>query len=525
MPVVVSEIKLSPDEPEEAALRRAASLFGKKPEELSLCGVSKVSVDARHKDNVRLVYSVALDFGGAKGAAEALRSGNVRFYEQAVEAIPQLPKEPEYRPVIIGFGPAGMFAGLYLARAGARPLILERGAAVEERAAAVERYWQGGPLDENASVQFGEGGAGTFSDGKLTTRIGDPRCGFVLREFAAHGAPEDVMIRAKPHVGTDRLREVVKKIRQEILSLGGEVRFLTKAEDFEIAEGNIHAVIVSGECIPARQVILAAGHSARETFAMLKSKPLLMEAKPFSAGFRIEHLRADIDRAQYGEFAGHPALGAADYQLSAEIGGRCAYTFCMCPGGFVVPAENEKETIVTNGMSMHARNGMNSNAALVCSLSAEDFGGDPFRAMAFQEKTERLAFALGKGKAPAETVGAFLSGEKSGFGRVMPTYSRGVAETDLTALYPEEMTSVLRAGIHAFHNRIRCFDDPEAVLTGPETRTSSPVRIVRDGESLEAVGAAGLYPCGEGAGYAGGIMSAAADGLRCAEKVLEALMK
>jgi len=525
VPVVVSEIKLSPDEPEEAALRRAASLFGKKPEELSLCGVSKVSVDARHKDNVRLVYSVALDFGGAKGAAEALRSGNVRFYEQAVEAIPQLPKEPEYRPVIIGFGPAGMFAGLYLARAGARPLILERGAAVEERAAAVERYWQGGPLDENASVQFGEGGAGTFSDGKLTTRIGDPRCGFVLREFAAHGAPEDVMIRAKPHVGTDRLREVVKKIRQEILSLGGEVRFLTKAEDFEIAEGNIHAVIVSGERIPARQVILAAGHSARETFAMLKSKPLLMEAKPFSAGFRIEHLRADIDRAQYGEFAGHPALGAADYQLSAQIGGRCAYTFCMCPGGFVVPAENEEETIVTNGMSMHARNGMNSNAALVCSLSAEDFGGDPFRAMAFQEKTERLAFALGKGKAPAETVGAFLSGEKSGFGRVMPTYSRGVAETDLTALYPEEMTSVLRAGIHAFHNRIRCFDDPEAVLTGPETRTSSPVRIVRDGESLEAVGAAGLYPCGEGAGYAGGIMSAAADGLRCAEKVLEALMK
>ncbi len=524
MPVIISEIRLSPDEPEEAALRRAAALFGKRREELVSCGVSKVSIDARHKDDIRLIYSVTLDFDGAREAFERLRSKDIRFYEEAEEDIPHLKGEPEYRPVIVGFGPAGMFAGLYLARAGARPLILERGAAVEERAAAVERYWQGGALEENANVQFGEGGAGTFSDGKLTTRIGDPRCGFVLREFAAHGAPEDIIIKAKPHVGTDRLREVVKRIRQEILSLGGEVRFLSKAEDFEIADGRIHAVIVSGERIPARQVIFAGGHSARETFAALKGKPLLMEAKPFSAGFRIEHLRADIDRAQHGEFANHPALGAADYQLSAQIGGRCAYTFCMCPGGFVVPAENEEGTIVTNGMSMHARDGVNSNAALVCSLAAEDFGGDPFRAMAFQEKTERLAFALGKGKAPAETVGDFLGG-KVGFGRVTPSYSRGVTETDLAALYPEDMISVLRAGLRVFHGRIRCFDDPEAVLTGPETRTSSPVRIVRDEESLEAVGVAGFYPCGEGAGYAGGIMSAAADGLRCAEKALEKLMK
>ncbi len=525
MPIIVSEIKLSPDEPEGAALRQAAALFGKKPEEFAVCGVSKVSVDARRRGDVRLVYAVTLDFEGAKAAAARLPSKDVRFYEQAEETIPRLQKEPEYRPVVVGFGPAGMFAGLYLARAGARPLIRERGAAVEERAAAVERYWRGGPLDENASVQFGEGGAGTFSDGKLTTRIGDPRCGFVLREFAAHGAPQDITIRAKPHVGTDHLREVVKSVRREILALGGEVRFLSKAEDFEIADGKVRAVVVQGERVPARQVIFAAGHSARETFAVLKDKPLLLEAKPFSAGFRIEHLRADIDSAQYGEFAGHPMLGAADYQLSAQVGGRCAYTFCMCPGGFVVPAEDAEGIIVTNGMSMHARGGVNSNAALVCSLSAEDFGGDPFRAMEFQRQAERRAFELGRGKAPAQTVGEFLGGGKAGFGKVAPTYFCGVAEADLASLYPEEMISVLKAGLCAFHSRIRCFDDPEAVLTGPETRTSSPIRIVRDAESLEAVGAAGFYPCAEGAGYAGGIMSAAADGLRCAEKVVEALMK
>ena len=525
MPIAVSEIRLPPDEPEEAALRQAAALFGKKPEEFAVCGVSKVSVDARRRGDVRLVYAVALDFDGAKEAAGRLCVRDVRFYEAPEEKIPRLRKEPEYRPVVVGFGPAGMFAGLYLARAGARPLILERGAAVEERAAAVERYWHGGPLDRDASVQFGEGGAGTFSDGKLTTRIGDPRCGFVLRELAAHGAPGDIAIKAKPHVGTDRLRGAVKNIREEILSLGGEVRFLTKAEDFEIADGKVRAVAVSGERIPARQVVFAAGHSARETFAVLKNKPLLLEAKPFSAGFRIEHLRADIDAAQYGEFAGHPALGAADYQLSVRIGGRCAYTFCMCPGGFVVPAEDTEGIIVTNGMSMHARGGVNSNAALVCSLSAEDFGSDPFRAMAFQERTERLAFGLGRGRAPAQTVGEFLGGGKAGFGKVTPSYFRGVEQADLASLYPEETISVLKAGLRAFHNRIRCFDDPGAVLTGPETRTSSPIRILRDAESLEAAGAAGFYPCAEGAGYAGGIMSAAADGLRCAEKVVEALMK
>ncbi len=525
MPIIVSEIRILPGEPKEKAFEKALSVLGVKPSETKEISLSKISVDARKKDRVNLVCSVAVTVDGEEKIYKKAKSKNVVLRKIAPSDIPVLKKVPEARPLIIGFGPAGMFAGLYLARAGACPIILERGAKVEERTAAVENYWKGGVLNERANVQFGEGGAGTFSDGKLTTRINDPRCDFIIREFEKHGAPKEILSKAKPHIGTDMLRTVVKNIREEIISLGGEVRFLSKAEDIVVKNGKIVSVVTEGTEITAENVIVAAGHSARDTFAMLKEKGVLMEAKPFSVGVRIEHLQSDINRAQYGDFAENPALWAAEYQLSQHVGERCAYTFCMCPGGYVVPSADREEAIVTNGMSCFARDGKNANSALVCSVSAEDFGGDPFKAMAFQHDIEEKAFEMGGMKAPAQTVGAFLNGGISKFGKVEPTYARGVADKNLSELFPEEITSVLKTGLLAMDRKLHGFADPEAVLTGPETRTSSPVRIVRNSETLEAIGVEGLYPCAEGAGYAGGIMSAAADGIRCAEKVLEKLMK
>lgn len=524
MPIIVSEIRILPGEPKEKAFEKALSMLKIKPAEAKEIYLSKISVDARKKDKVNLVCSVAVSCENETKIAERAKSKNIVLRKIMPTEIPVLKKKPEVRPVIIGFGPAGMFAGLYLARAGACPVIFERGAKVEERTAAVENYWKGGVLNERANVQFGEGGAGTFSDGKLTTRINDPRCDFIIKEFEKHGAPKEILSKAKPHIGTDMLREVVKNIREEIISLGGEVHFLSKVDDIGIKNGKIASVSAEGTDFSAENVIIAAGHSARDTFAMLKEKGVLMEAKPFSVGVRIEHLQEDINRAQYGEFAENPALWAAEYQLSHHVGERCAYTFCMCPGGYVVPSADREDAIVTNGMSCFARDGKNANSALVCSVSAEDFGGDPFKAMAFQHEIEKKAFEMGREKAPAQTVGAFLNGGISKFGKVEPTYARGVIDKNLSELFPEEITSVLKTGLVALDRKLHGFANPQAVLTGPETRTSSPVRIVRNSETLEAIGIEGLYPCAEGAGYAGGIMSAAADGIRCAEKVLEKLM-
>ena len=524
MPIIVSEIRINPGDQKEKAFEKALSVLKIKSSELKSISLSKISVDARRKDRVNLVCSVAVSCENEEKIAEKAKQKNIIYRKIAPAEIPVLKMAPSVRPVIIGFGPAGMFAGLYLARAGACPVIFERGAKVEERTAAVENYWQGGVLNEKANVQFGEGGAGTFSDGKLTTRINDPRCDFIIAEFEKHGAPKEILSKAKPHIGTDMLRKVVKNIREEIISLGGEIHFLSKIDDIGIKNGRIVSVSAEGTAFSAENVIIAAGHSARDTFAMLKEKGVLMEAKPFSVGLRIEHLQSDINRAQYGDFAENPALWAAEYQLSHHVGERCAYTFCMCPGGYVVPSADREDAIVTNGMSCFARDGKNANSALVCSVSAEDFGGDPFKAMEFQHNIEKKAFEMGGRKAPAQTVGAFLNGGTSRFGKVEPTYARGVEDKNLAELFPEEITSVLKTGLLAMDKKLHGFADPQAVLTGPETRTSSPVRIVRNAETLEAVGIDGLYPCAEGAGYAGGIMSAAADGIRCAEKVLEKLM-
>ena len=521
MPIIVSEIKIAPGEPKEKAFEKALSVLKIKPSEAKSVSVSKISVDARKKDRVSLVFSVAVSCENEEKIAERIKVKNVTLRKISPAEIPVLKKSPETRPVIIGFGPAGMFAGLYLARAGAKPIIFERGANVEERTAAVENYWKGGVLNEKANVQFGEGGAGTFSDGKLTTRINDPRCDFIIEELQKHGAPSEILSKAKPHIGTDMLREVVKNIREEIISLGGEVHFLTKVDDIGIKNGKIVSVSAEGMEFPAENAIIAAGHSARDTFAMLKEKGVLMEAKPFSVGVRIEHLQSDINRAQYGDFAENPALWAAEYQLSHHVGDRCAYTFCMCPGGYVVPSADREDAVVTNGMSCFARDGKNANSALVCSVSAEDFGGDPFKAMAFQHEIERKAFEMGgkNYKAPAQTVDNFING-KAGLNikKVTPSYAIGVTECDMADLFPDHITKELKNALPAMNRKLNGFAAADSVLTGVETRTSSPVRILRD--DIFQTNVRGLFPCGEGAGYAGGIVSAAVDGIRCAHAVL-----
>ena len=522
MPIIVHSITTSLEEPAEAALSRAASLRGVRAADACIV---KTSLDARKRDDIHFVHTVALTLGTpAEEEAAASRCADRRVSlrrEEPLE-IPRGTRTLEHRPVVVGFGPAGMFAGLLLAQNGYRPVILERGGEMDRRVAAVERFWREGTLDPGTNVQFGEGGAGTFSDGKLTTRIGDPKCGWVLREFVRFGAPAEILYRAKPHIGTDRLREVVKNLRAEICSLGGEVRFDTALTDLVVTGGRLRGARTSAGEIPADVLLLAAGHSARDTFEMLLRRGFAMEAKPFSVGVRIEHLQAEIDRGLYGDHAGHPALPPGEYQLSHRVGERGVYTFCMCPGGVVVPAASEEGMTVTNGMSYHARDGKNANAAVAVSVTPADYGGGPLGGAAFQRELERRAYAAGGGgyRAPAQDIGHFFAG-KAGLdaARVQPTYARGVTPCDFHELLPGFVSSMLETGLRAFGKKLPGFDAPGALLTGIETRTSSPVRILR-GEDYQAPGAGGVYPCAEGAGYAGGIMSAAVDGIRAALAVM-----
>ncbi|MBR5094988.1 MAG: hypothetical protein IK095_07835 [Oscillospiraceae bacterium] len=520
----VDRLRLLPGEPPEALRDRAARKLRIAPERIESWELLRRSLDARDKSDLHYVCSLAV---AVRGAEELVlrRSGcrDASLYVPRTYEIPRV--APEERPVVVGFGPAGMFAALLLAKAGARPLVLERGRDAESRKAAVDVFRAGGALDPECNVQFGEGGAGTFSDGKLNTGTHDPRISWVLEQFAAHGAPESIRYDAKPHIGTDILIHVVQSIRREILDLGGEVRFGTRLTELLLEDGALRGIRVSSggreEEIACSRLILAIGHSARDSFEMLWRLGVPMEPKAFSMGLRIEHRQADIDRTQYGRPRGD--LPAADYSLNVHLpDGKSAYTFCMCPGGEVIAAASEEGGVVTNGMSCSARDGENANAALLVTLHPEDFPEkDPLSGMRWQRQIERRAFEAGGGNyhAPAQRVGDFLAGRPSlGPGGVQPSYRPGVTWTELHEVLPPRITGVLERAIPALGQKLRGFDDPDAVLTAPETRSSSPVRILRGEDRQSAV--RGLFPCGEGAGYAGGITSAAVDGLRCAEALL-----
>ena len=487
------------------------------------------SIDAR--EGVKLVCSAAVEAKNESGVLKRCKNKNVQPYAPKAYSPPAPISAPEVSPVVIGAGPAGLFCALLLARCGARPILLERGRAVEQRKRDVEHFWRTGELDLSSNVQFGEGGAGAFSDGKLNTGTKDLRHGYILEEFVRFGASEDILVDAKPHVGTDKLYVVLQNLRREIIDRGGEVRFSHKVVDLLLDGGSVSALRVSspeGEyTLPAKHVVLAPGHSARDTFEMLQKRGVPMEPKPFAVGVRIEHRQRDMDAAQYKEAAGRPGLPPTSYKLSCHTeSGRGVFSFCVCPGGEVVAAASEEKRVVTNGMSEFARDGENINGGLLVSVTPEDFpSGDTLAGVAFQRELEDAAYRLGGRNyaAPAQRVEDFLAHRRSnGAGKVAPTYLPNVRWCDLHDCLPPFVCEALEEGLPMLGRKLKGFDAPDAVLTAVETRSSSPVRIVRDNLSFQSA-LRGLYPCGEGAGYAGGIMSAAADGLRVAEMILEEL--
>ena len=516
LPVGVKEDKL-----------RAACAHALRVSEEALVSVHLLrrSIDAR--EGVKLVCSAAVEVKNESGVLRRCKNKNVQPYAPKKYTPPAPVSAPEVSPVVIGAGPAGLFCALLLARCGARPILLERGRAVEQRKRDVEHFWRTGELDLTSNVQFGEGGAGAFSDGKLNTGTKDLRHGYILEEFVRFGASEDILVDAKPHVGTDKLYVVLQNLRREIIDRGGEVRFSHKVVDIEQNSGSVTALRVSapeGEyTLPTKHVVLAPGHSARDTFEMLQKRGVPMEPKPFAVGVRIEHRQRDMDLAQYKEAAGRYGLPPTSYKLSCHTEkGRGVFSFCVCPGGQVVAAASEPGRTVTNGMSVYARDGENINGALLVNVTPADFPSDhPLAGIALQRQLETAAYVLTGGyAAPCQRVADFLAGRPSaGPGIVRPSYRPGVVYTDLRRCLPDFIGETLALALPVLGRQLRGYDDPDALLTGVETRSSSPVRLVRDAHYEANI--RGIFPCGEGAGYAGGILSAAADGMRCAEKLLE----
>jgi len=528
----LTEIKLPLDHPEGDLKTAIAVKLGVKPSQIVRYVVFKRGYDARKPAAIHLIYTVDVELLDESKVPQRIKDGpHVRpAPDTSYKLVTHAPTTLKSRPVVIGTGPCGIFAGFILAEMGFRPIILERGKIVRERTKDTFALWRKRVLNPESNVQFGEGGAGTFSDGKLHSQIKDPayRGRKVLTEFVKAGAPEEILYVSKPHIGTFRLVSMVENMRATMLERGAEFRFQTKVDDIDIetaSDGSRHVKgvkLVGGEYISTDHVVLAVGHSARDTFQMLYDRGVHIEAKPFSIGVRIEHPQAMIDRARFGKNAGNPLLGAADYKLVHHCAnGRSVYSFCMCPGGQVVAATSEEGRVVTNGMSQYSRAERNANSGIVVGITPADYPGHPLAGIDFQRKWEEMAFAAGGGtyEAPGQRVGDFLNGRPStDFGDVLPSYKPGVHLTDLSKCLPDYVIEAIREALPAFERQIKGYAMEDAIMTGVETRTSSPIRITR-GADFQSLNTKGLYPAGEGAGYAGGILSASVDGIRVAEAV------
>ena len=512
--IKLNDIKVCVDYTSEEIKKAAAKKLKIDVSDITSFDIVRRSIDARY-NNVQFSLGVAVEAGGISGRLDEpdkLQSTNFAEIKSKLNS----------RPVIIGAGPAGMFAGLVLAQAGARPVLIERGQPIEQRKLDIEEFQKTGKLNTESNICFGEGGAGTFSDGKLVTRVNDELCTYVLNTFVKYGASPDILIDSRPHVGTDVLSDILVNIRKYIISLGGDVIFGEKMIDFTVEDNRIKSVITDKREIPGENVIISTGHGARDVYDLLRRKNIQMEPKGFALGVRIEHPREMIDKAIYGRYAGHERLGAASYNLKGKFGGRNVFSFCMCPGGEVINASTEQGGVCVNGMSYNARDGINSNAAVVVQINPDDWGNDILGGIQFQRRFEKLSYEIGNGfSAPVQRFEDFKTGKISkAFGDVSPSVKGSTIMADLNRVLGGEISSNIKEAIGYWNRIIEGYSMGDAVLTGVESRTSSPVRVLRN-ESMQSYDIEGLFPCGEGAGYAGGIMSAAIDGIKCALKIIE----